>query len=210
MVWLFPALILSVVLNVFQFFHASPPSPGVKVIGVIDGDTVVLEGKVRVRLRYVDAPEKGRCGYEQATKELERLAMEKNVRIEETIPDQYGRGMALVYNGKMLINEKMVASGWVRYHHDITDVTERIKSADDAARAEKLGIYGACQSMENTKNPKCNIKGNIDKFTDTRIYHMPGCAQYKTAIVEEDIGESWFCTEVEAKKAGYVKSKTCP
>ena len=103
----------------------------------------------------------------------------------------------------------MVATGWVRYHHDNSSVTDEIKAADDAARKEKLGIYGACQSAVNTKHPKCTIKGNIDKFTDTRIYHMPGCVQYNTTLVEEDIGESWFCSEAEARKAGYVKSKTC-
>jgi len=208
-VWLLPALILSVILNIFLVSRGSTPSTGVRVIGVIDGDTVVLEGKSRVRLRYVDAPEKGLCGYDQAASALERLALDKSVRIEATIPDQYGRGMALVYVGKTLINKEMVASGWVRYHHDNSPVTEEVKAASDLARREKRGIYGACQSTENTNNPQCSIKGNIDKSTDTHIYYVPDCAQYNFTIVEEDIGEQWFCTEAEARKAGYVKSKTC-
>jgi hypothetical protein len=33
--------------------------------------------------------------------------------------------------------------------------------------------------------------------------------QYETAIVQEDKGEKWFCTEAEAKKAGFTKAKTC-
>lgn len=203
------ALLVSVVLNFFLLFRGSVPASGVKVIGVIDGDTIVLEGKSRVRLRYVDAPEEGLCGYEQATHELERLAMGKSVRIEETIPDTYGRGMALVYVGNTLINKEMVSSGWVRYHHDNSRVTEEVKAASDLARKEKRGIYGACQFTENTENPKCIIKGNIDKSTDTHIYYIPGCAQYTFTIVEKDIGEQWFCRESEAKKAGYVKSKNC-
>lgn len=203
------ALLVSVVLNVFLLFRGSVLVSGIKVIGVIDGDTIVLEGKSRVRLRYVDAPEKGLCGYEQATKELERWAMGKAVRIEETVPDTYGRGMALVYVGSTLINNEIVASGWVRYHHDNSKVTEEVKAGSDLARQEKRGIYGACQSLENTESPKCIIKGNIDKSTDTHIYYIPGCAQYQFTIVEKDIGEQWFCTEVEARKAGYVKSKTC-
>jgi len=183
---------------------------GVKVIGVIDGDTIVLEGKYRVRLRYVDAPEKGLCGYEQATKELEGLAMNKSVRIELIVPDAFGRGMALVYVGNTLINKEMVASGWVRYHHDNSLVTAEVKAASDLARKEQYGIYKTCHATENTKNPKCNIKGNIDKSTDTHIYYVPGCAQYQFTVVEKDIGEQWFCTEKEAKNAGYSKAKTCP
>lgn len=170
---------------------------------------MVLEGKSRVRLRYVDAPEKGLCGYNQASKELEKLVLGKSVRIEETVPDTYGRGMALVYVGNTLINKEMVASGWVRYHHDNSPVTVEIKEADELARKEKRGIYDVCQSTENTKQPKCNIKGNIDKSTDTHIYYVPGCAQYPFALVEEDIGEQWFCTEGEAQKTGYIKAKTC-
>lgn len=144
-VFLLPALIISVVLNVFLLFRGSVPASGVKVIGVIDGDTVVLEGKSRVRLRYVDAPEEGLCGYKQASEELERLVMGKTVRIEETIPDTYGRGMALVYAGNTLINKEMVASGWVRYHHDNSKVTEEVKAGSAIARQEKRGIYGSCR-----------------------------------------------------------------
>lgn len=203
-------LIPSIILNFFLLYRARLPSrSGVAVVGVIDGDTVVLEGKSRVRLRYVDAPENGLCGYDQATKELKNLVMGKSVRVEEIVPDTYGRGMALVYAGKTLVNKEMVASGWVRYHHDNSKVTEEVKAASDLARKEKLGIYGVCQSAENTKNSKCNIKGNIDKSTDTHIYYVPGCAQYNFTVVEGDIGEQWFCSESEAKKAGYVKSKTC-
>ncbi|OGG31452.1 hypothetical protein A3A63_03455 [Candidatus Gottesmanbacteria bacterium RIFCSPLOWO2_01_FULL_46_9] len=207
--WLVPLLIASIVLNIFLLFKNINLPQGITVIGVIDGDTLVLEGKSKVRLRYVDAPEKGLCGYDQASKELERLVTGKSVRIEETVPDTYGRGMALVYTGNTLINKEMVASGWVRYHHDVSPVTDQVKQADETARAQKLGIYGACQSTQNTDNPKCTVKGNIDKSTNTHIYYVPGCAQYSFTIVEEDIGEQWFCSESEARGAGYIKAKTC-
>lgn len=190
--------------------NPSPPkAEGVMVVGVIDGDTLVLNGKSRVRLRHVDAPEKGLCGSKQATDTLTKLTVGKKVRIEETIPDQYGRGMALAYVGNTLINEKMLASGWVRYHSDNSSQMPMIKSAAAGARQKSLGVFGACQSTENTEKPQCNIKGNIDKSTDTHIYYIPGCAQYAFTVVERDIGEEWFCNESEAKKAGYVKAKTC-
>lgn len=189
----------------------TPQQHGTIVIGVIDGDTIVLQGKSRVRLRQVDAPDKGRCGYDQAKKQLETLALNKYVRIDEEIPDQYGRGMALVYTGDISINTEMVASGWVRYHSDQTSQTDALKAASKKAKDEKLGIYGLCQSMTNTKNPTCTIKGNIDqnKSTDNRKYYLPGCAQYAFTIVEEDIGEAWFCTEKEAQAAGFTKAATC-
>lgn len=203
------SLIISVLLN--MFLYSRNQRTGIPVIGVIDGDTIVLAGKTRVRLRYVDAPESGRCGSTQATKELERLTLGKKVRIDQLIPDQYGRGMALVYTGHLLINEEMVASGWVRYHEDTTEKTEEIKLISQAAKEQRRGVYALCQSTMNAKNPDCPIKGNIDKnkSSNNKKYYLPGCVQYPFTIVEEDMGEGWFCTEKEAHDAGFIKAETC-
>lgn len=180
-----------------------------KVAGVIDGDTIVLaDNKSRVRLRYVDAPEKELCGSKEANDLLENLTVGKNVRLSGIIPDQYGRGMALVFVGNKLINQEMVASGWVRYHSDETAEKEEIKKLSEIARESNLGVYGACESTV-AKNPKCVIKGNIDFPINKKTYHLPGCTQYATTIVQEDKGEAWFCSEAEAKKAGFSKAKTC-
>jgi len=205
-------LIPSVLLNLFFILNQSrfkSKIGAVRVIGVIDGDTLVLEGKIKVRLRQVDAPELLYCGGEEAKKELETLVTGKFVRLEEQIPDQYGRAMALVYVGNVLINRKMVESGWVRYHYDITKQAEELKAANEKAKVNKLGIYKICQAKENTQNPSCNIKGNIDKANDKKRYYLPDCAQYAFTIVEKDVGEEWFCTEAAARKAGYSKAETC-
>lgn len=206
--WAILLLIPSVILNLFLVFRQKVDS-GSLVTGVIDGDTVVLEdNKTRVRLRYVDAPESGMCGGKEATDYLTKLTVNKKVRIEKVIPDQYGRGMGLVYVDNKLINKEMVARGLVRYHSDETSEKDDIKKAGEVARENKLGIYEKCES-KTPKNEKCVIKGNIDFPINKYTYHLPGCTQYETAIVQEDKGEQWFCTEAEAKKAGYTKAKTC-
>jgi hypothetical protein len=117
--------------------------------------------------------------------------------------------MALVYEGSTLINQAMIESGWVRYHSDISSKRDTIKQHADDAKKEQRGIFGTCHSKENTVNPRCTIKGNIDKSTDTHIYYVPGCAQYNFTVVEKDIGEQWFCTEKEAQQARYIRAKTC-
>ena len=129
---------------------------------------------------------------------LEKLVSGKRVRITEQIPDQQGRGMALVYVGNTLVNKELIAGGYARYHSDKTSQTEILKAAAEEARGNNLGLYGTCQSMTNSKNPNCTIKGNIDRTRKT--YHMPGCTQYPFAVVEEDVGEQWFCTEKEARE----------
>jgi micrococcal nuclease len=54
----------------------------------------------------------------------------------------------------------------------------------------------------------CNIKGNVNK--KEKIYHLPGCASYKTTIIETAKGERMFCSEKEAVAAGWRKAKNCP
>lgn len=202
-------LVISVILNVILISKEKASDSGTLVAGTIDGDTIVLsDNKTRMRLRYVDAPESGRCGSKEASELLKQLTEDKKVKIEGVIPDQYGRGMALIYVGNKLINKEMVASGWVRYHSDETAEKEEIKKSSEEARATKLGVYGKCEATI-AKDPKCAIKGNIDFPLKKYTYHLPGCTQYATAIVQEDKGERWFCTEAEAKKAGYTKAKTC-
>ena len=57
----------------------------------------------------------------------------------------------------------------------------------------------------NTDNPV--IKGNVDRQTEERIYHVPGGFFYSTTAVSISDGDRWFCTEEEAVAAGWKKSK---
>lgn len=203
-------LIPSLVLNFLLYQKNQKLGQGIKVLEVLDGDTILLDGKVRLRLRHLDAPELEFCGGPEAKNLLQGLVKDKKVVPEEYILDQKGRPMALIYLGSRLVNEEMLTSGWARYHSDQTSQTEKLKEVSQKAREEKRGIFSPeCYQTENLENPKCVIKGNIDKSTDTRLYYYPGCAQYEFAIVEKDIGEDWFCTEKEAQKAGFQKAKTC-
>jgi len=204
-------LLPSVFLNVFFFHEIKKNEEGINVLGIIDGDTIVLEGKVKLRLRNIDAPELDLCGGKEAKEELEKLVSGKKVVVEEQILDQWGRPMGLVYVDKKLVNEEMLKSGWARFHSDSTSQREVLKTAGNQAKKELLGIWSSkCQQTKNLEKPKCIIKGNLDQNSGRKIYYFPGCSQYKFTIIEKDIGENWFCTEKEAQEAGFVRSKTCP
>ncbi len=47
----------------------------------------------------------------------------------------------------------------------------------------------------------CLIKGNIS--SKGRIYHLPGSESYEKTQISESKGERWFCTESEARAAGW-------
>ncbi|MBD3662685.1 thermonuclease family protein [Sulfitobacter sp. TSTF-M16] len=52
----------------------------------------------------------------------------------------------------------------------------------------------------------CRIKGNISR-DGKRIYHMPGQQYYTRTRINRLKGERWFCTEAEARGAGWRRSK---
>ena len=47
----------------------------------------------------------------------------------------------------------------------------------------------------------CRIKGNISQ--NGRIYHVPGSPSYEQTKIDESKGERWFCSEAEARAAGW-------
>lgn len=53
----------------------------------------------------------------------------------------------------------------------------------------------------------CGIKGDISIGSGERIYHMPTQKTYATAIISRQAGERWFCSEADARKAGWRKSR---
>ena len=53
---------------------------------------------------------------------------------------------------------------------------------------------------------ECNIKGNVSTKGE-RIYHVPGQKYYDDTVIQSSHGERWFCSEEEARAAGWRRSK---
>jgi hypothetical protein len=60
-------------------------------------------------------------------------------------------------------------------------------------------IGGSVQAQPRPGN--CLVKGNIS--SSGRIYHLPGSESYADTQINESKGERWFCTEAEARAAGW-------
>jgi hypothetical protein len=55
--------------------------------------------------------------------------------------------------------------------------------------------------------PGCDIKGNVSQNNGDRIFHVPGQKYYSATRIESRWGERWFCSEAEARAAGWRKSR---
>ena len=68
------------------------------------------------------------------------------------------------------------------------------------------GLGGTRSTAGQQSGGRCNIKGNIGK-NGTHIYHVPGGRYYDQTRISTSKGERWFCTEGEARAAGWRRSR---
>lgn len=52
----------------------------------------------------------------------------------------------------------------------------------------------------------CKIKGNVSIASGERIYHVPGQRDYAGTVIRPEYGERWFCSEAEARQAGWRRA----
>ncbi len=130
-----------------------------KVVAVIDGDTIkVLDtdnNEHKVRLAGIDAPEQGQPYSNASRKHLSSLVAGKDVFVESSKQDIYGRDLGKVWVrppdcagcGKNLdANYAQVLAGmawWYRFYarEQSPEDRGRYESAEDEARARGWGLW---------------------------------------------------------------------
>ena len=196
------------------------------IASVIDGDTLNIHGQ-RIRLHGIDAPESSqfcekdgkqyRCGQRAALALADKIGR-ATVRCEQRDIDRYKRIVAVCNLGNVDLNAWMVRQGWaIAYRQYSRDYV----GDESAAQAEKAGIWAgrfikpsrwrrgdrlAVESANEPADASCQIKGNISRSGE-RIYHVPGGRYYGPTRINESKGERWFCSEDEARKAGWRQSR---
>lgn len=201
---------------------------------IVDGDTIVI-ASTRVRFNGIDAPEsaqlcqnaKGknyRCGQSAAKALDDWLAKSRPVSCSFVEWDDYGRFVGDCYRSDgAAVAVWLVSAGhamdWPRHSGGA------YASYQEEARLAKRGIWqGEFQpawewraaqqaaAKDETTNPvrllsaSCNIKGNISN-KGVRIYHLPGQRFYDETVISSAKGERMFCSEDEARAAGWRRSK---
>ena len=193
-------------------------------VKVIDGDTVRVAGTV-IRLHGIDAPELDQtcrtqdqadfpCG--TWVRDLLRAEFEnKRARCVAIDTDRYGRVVAKCRVRRIDIGEWLVSEGLAfAYRSYSLDYDLDEKRAFISGRGlHRFKVQGpsefrkakAVNRSANAPKQGCAIKGNIS--SSGRIYRMPGQAFYNETSIRTDKGERWFCSEADAKQAGWRKAR---
>ena len=191
---------------------------------VIDGDTIEIHGQ-RIRLHGIDAPESGQscidkngsnyqCGQFSAN-QMAKYVSGQTVNCNVKDKDRYGRLVAACFVKGEDINERLVLEGWA---HAYTQYSRDYVGSEKKAKRGKFGIWqgqfiepwkwrkGArLASVQQESSGKCMIKGNISG--NGKIYHTPESPWYARTTINMEKGERWFCSEQEAKAAGWRAPK---
>ena len=182
---------------------------GERVISVYDGDTFMTENRQSIRLAGLNAPEIENCMGTDAKKGLSSLILGKRVRLSDLKTDPFRRIMALVYLDGTLVNEVMIRAGLAQYTEDDSSEKAKLVSANTYARTRTIGIFSPVCSQPEPPDPACTIKGNNDTKVNKKFYYTSACNNYSQVIIMKYQGDAWFCTEAEARVAGFTKSETC-
>ena len=153
-----------------------------KVIKVIDGDTIVLEGGEIVRYIGIDSPETGQssddCFSQEAFDANRELVEGKEVKLEKDVSDKdkYGRLLRYVWIDDIFVNKYLIKQGYAlsaKYPPD-TKYAEQFDSFQKQAKENNLGLWSSCQ-----------VNGVICSL------NAYGCSDFETQKEAQDIYE--FC-----------------
>ena len=114
-----------------------------QVVAVLDGDTikVIYKGKeTKVRLAEIDCPEKSQAFGMRAKKFTSDKIFGKEVRIEFSELDQYGRIIGKVYLGNEYINAEIVKNGYA-WHYKKYSQNKTLAEYENSARVNKIGLW---------------------------------------------------------------------
>ena len=184
------------------------------------GDLIKIAGAT-VKLSGIEAPERDqrcnsqgdrtwRCG-QAARDALSRIIRVQPLVCQQGSTDDSGHRLATCTAGGKDVAEQMVRNGHV---FAASGFFATYASAEGEARAARSGLWQnetvlrpaeyRAQRWEEAKQVApagCPIKGSISR--GTRTYVLPWSAAYEKVRVRESRGERWFCSEQEARAAGW-------
>ncbi len=211
--------ILAISIAVLAVFLGSRDIVGApEQITVIDGDTLIFEGKV-IQLAGIDAPELGqrclnqekmwRCGLESA------LALRKMISFGEIVCTLQDDAPAMAAaNCAVKGKDLSIALLQQGYAVALADASPAHLAAQETAREAKIGLWrgdfvepagwraGERLPDEPTDTQFCVIKGVIHD-EGHKVFYVPSDEAYDRIEIDPSRGERMFCSDDQAILRGW-------
>ena len=115
-----------------------------KVVKITDGDTIVvlIEGnqQVKIRLEGIDCPESNQDFGNRAKQAVSDLCFGKEVVIQKSGEDKYGRTLGYVFVGDVNVNKELLKQG-LAWHYKYFNKDEELAKLEQEARNKKIGLW---------------------------------------------------------------------
>ena len=115
-----------------------------RVVGVTDGDTITVRttiDTIKVRLSGIDTPERGQPFGTKAKQALSGQVFGKDVTINSSGEDRYGRTLGEIIVGGESVNLWLVRTGWAWWYERYAPDDTQLRDAQQAAQQAKLGLW---------------------------------------------------------------------
>lgn len=122
----------------------------VTVVKVIDGDTVWVTratDSIKIRLRYIDAPESCQAHGPESAALLASMALNKPAELK-IMGRSYDRFVGTLSVNGVDISGAMVTFGGAWVYRQATPKKSPLRAQEDAARASKIGLWAAPSPQE--------------------------------------------------------------
>ena len=114
------------------------------VVRVSDGDTLTVllpdQSERRIRLDQIDAPERKQPFGERAREALAGKVAARQIHIETTENDRYGRAIGRVILDGLDVNRWLIEQGWAWYYRKYGH-TDALLVAESEAKHAKRGLW---------------------------------------------------------------------
>lgn len=218
-----------VVILLISTSYSQTLKPG-QVVEIIDGENLVVStknnGRLKVRLAGIDAPEKDQPFYGESTNNLSSMVRDKEVSIHTYKIDSLGRYVSKVLIGDQDIGLIQIRDGFAWHNRDksesSTEEFDRYSFIESEAKSQKRGLWsgtpiepwvwrrGATLPPPVADKPQ-NVIGIDPRETfigveATKLYYPFKCdeAKYDVRVIQRT-----FYSEEEAIKAGFRRSDKC-
>lgn len=115
-----------------------------KVVGITDGDTIVVltsdKQQIKIRLEGIDCPESKQDYGERAKQATSDLCFGKEVKIQKSGEDRYGRTLAYIYVGDICVNKELLSLG-MAWHYKQYNKDQELARLETEAREKKNGLW---------------------------------------------------------------------
>ncbi len=187
------------------------------------GSQIIRVGETEIRLAGIAAPDaeqtcgegnrRWRCG-DEARRALTKAAAGKTLICHPRGEDDDGRKIAQCLDGKTDIAEALVRGGHVWADREDS---AGYRALEEGPRSAKAGVWKSASvppwafrerlwtDAQRAAPEGCPIKG--ESSGGEKIFHMPwGPGYQRVRIAKSELARGskmWFCTEREAREAGY-------